>query len=285
MSDNVIPFRSRAESEVLADETHRSTAELEARLVDSIAQQVTGAAFDLGLDSRFIAILGRHITDFKIGMLPNDSEQRSYLTVRSRPESSEYERVAAINPKQIGMYQEWLYRAATETCPDEGFEPDKDACFKTALEWVLFELSADAAGNSCYMQQHYDKYIPDYNGQSPYYSAERTVSRSFIQQYAQDLDEGDVVYDHESFRSGFALQLLVDALLRNGVSTSIKHGQWTVHHIFGNYPQPLKAEGSMPINPLDYHEIVQRFQSIHPIDGLRGRMAELALSFELNIDD
>ncbi len=235
-------------------------------------------AEELGLAAPFMAILAKHIQDLGIITTEYGDSRRAALSVY-KDESAPiltYKRAAIINPTHVEMYASSITKALHAIVGENAAGQDDPTVPNMALDWTMYELCADALGNSCYMQHSFDGYIKDFNGQSTSYNSHDTVVREFLKEYASDFTEVDVAREHESFRSGFALQLLKNDLLRNKLCSSLKQAEWVVAQISKNYPT---LGIGRKITPMHHDDLMSRCINVKTKPS-RARLAELVLSFE-----
>lgn len=270
--------KSEAEKQKVRVKQVAKTRELRKRYIQAEALVANNLAFDLGLDGRFIGIFAKHMLDLNICDTINTDDHQSRLFVCRDSEAPDhaYHIEAIINPKQVEMYSSVLGKVLLnqDYCPSTYANPE--TITPLALDWVIHELSADALGNSCYMQQRFDCYIPDYNGQNIYDNAELTISNEFLRNYADvNFSEEEARADHNNFRAGYALELLRADILRRGLTDSTQRADWITHGLAKQYPL---FNGQTPITPLRREALMVRCANMQPVMA-RASMAQLALSF------
>lgn len=156
----------------------------------------------------------------------------------------------------------------------------KMVCRELALDWIFFELSADMFGNSYDMQQKFDHYIPDYNGQSPYTQAHMSLARKFIETYGDESlpkEERKMAVDAEyvAFKTGVALELLTDDLMRRGLVGREAQARRITSTIGEAYPSKLDSHNFSWIEPFSRPELIERVGLLKPRKNIRHMNLEL----------
>ena len=216
-----------------------------------LADDVTAAYVEFGLAPEYAEMLNRHLADLIV--IVDVSTNTSALTVSAHKDQAAHKntawhREAIISYDELEANRTALTEALGEVAP--GALSD-EVTSKLALDWILFELSADALGNSIYMYDKFERYIMDFNGQGRAYSAELSTVQKYQGGSLQDI--GPDVYAlraHQSaFKFGMGLALLHDDLLLMGLDKA-KQAAWVISglrkninrfHRIGSYP-PLRVE-------------------------------------------
>jgi len=269
------------------DRINQQTEETE--YAQSMAADLAWAYHDLGLDAGFLPIFGQHIADLHLqSVYPGHASTigLKQVLVEASGEKS-WVRSAEIGEKHLERYAQTLQGTFSEL----HIKPilngsDVDMTFKKlALHWIMFEMSADVLGHSCYMQERFVRYIPDFNGQSPFIHSDITVSRNFISGYVDDnnplLDKMAEV-DHADFRAGVALVLLEDALLRSGTLDSAVKARWVVRTLAQKYPAVFAGN---VVTPHSRDEITRRLVNMKPAYNNGQWYNALFDSIDFHLDD
>lgn len=251
-------------------------------------QEVGRLYGELGLDPQFLAIFDRHLNDLRIARTNTIDESRLWL-VRRGPDDPVnplgWKRRAEISKTQLEEYRRIIIDSidAIKKAGVHGEIHDNDTITRSlAFDWVFYELTADAAANSCYMQQKYNRYVSDYNCQSPHYRAELTISGAYLHRYDDHVPVQAVERDHRDFRSGMSLILLHDAVLHSGLFTSAAQTRLFIMQLRKSYLGRKDPDGVTLFDPLHQGEIAMRLGTIEPTDHIkeRARLAEYLLSLE-----
>jgi len=231
---------------------------------------------DMGLDPTFMPILTKHIKDIHL-LRQQGGAATTRLDVRSTMTDEgdrEWYRAAIFNNEQLETYRDNVFGVLDQRDIGDTKEDRTILSEKLAVNWLFYELSADAVANSYSLQQRYDAYIPDWNGQASCYMAQFAISESFFQEYAQDADVHAVARDHESFRAGVSLLQLRDDLLRMGVVKHDTVAGWVVHDLAEVvYPQ-VRGDSQDHVRPLGREEIMLRLSCLVPREGFIKDMAD-----------
>ncbi len=221
-----------------------------------------------GLEPTFLAMLGRHIADLEL-IIVDPGSTPSTLSVAARIDDTgekQWYRAALLSRAELTDKKDVL----EEVVGQMEFEvEDPGSLNYAALSWGFYELAADAVGNTVSMQQHFNKYIPDWNGQAYCHRAQSTVSEELFRRYSQAttpeaVDEeirnnsASIAFDHSGLRSGVALELLRDALLHEGVVDRVARSNWIIKAVQRAYYQKTGVE------PLPKHLITARISMLSP---------------------
>lgn len=235
----------------------------------SMMHSVVEGYDELGLDKAFLPILESHVDDL---YLTHSDKISSSLTVL--PDNSTHEcsfvRVANISDGHLKEYFVRLNTAARNVGTSIGYQTRRDnshnneAFLSCAAEWIFLELMSDAANNSCRMQEVFDGYVPDYNGQANCNLAETTISRNFFKADPNlSNEEYAIRQDTNNFRAGVALLFLRNSLVKHGVTNSINHADWIINDLRNDYPSETC---SFLVEPLSAEGIENRLRAMKPND-------------------
>lgn len=277
---------------VESSETKHSFDEAAEEYVHAMVPHVVGQYLELGLHPAFAAIMGRHIDDL---LLVNDVEAaESYLRVASQKaqpthdwltepsDEVEWVREAVVSPRQHKRYLGYL-AVATKVAFDFS-ALDRESAIelrKLSFDWMFFELSADAAASSCYMQQKFDKYVPDYNGQSPHFRTDLAISDNYLSSFSNGKPPISVLEaDHIDLRAGMALIMLHDSLLRSNLGVSTVKARHIINQLSALYPKKLFAGEVVQPEPHTQTDIVLRLAAMEPRNPHRD-MAEWLLNLDI----
>ncbi len=226
---------------------------------------------ELGLAPPYLAILGRYLDDTRIR---HDIEaDTSTLELRSTKDEDgdtvTYHREANISLRQLKTYA----RAVVDTYEHiTGEKLDRErlssslqsSVYSVAYDWVFFELTADAAAASCYMQHRYDRYVSDY-GTSQYFRADLEISQEYLAGYTDgNPSVGTQEADHRDFRAGVALIFIHDAILRSGLLDSSAKAKLFTLNIKENYPGNNNKGMGSDITPMFQGDVVMRLSGMEP---------------------
>ncbi len=246
----------------------------------------------LGLAPEFTAIMAKHLNDIDI-VIPRVGEHdrgTAYLDVKKINFDGvpQWRRVAVMSGQQLSTYSQTLETVLKSQEITEDINGERIDVDALALDWIFFELTADVAANSYTMQQMYDGYIRDWNGQAHCYKAQYSFSRELFNEYAavSESNEQSIASDHLSFIGGIGLILLKEDLLARKVTDSVARASWITEGIRKNYPTARNGT-YRAIMPLDKQDIIQRFVGFKPRLNVRERMQEFARLFidELIVGD
>ncbi len=262
---------------------HEAVPVINTEYATSMTADIISTFSELGVADEFLPIVSNHLSDLQLVM--STTATASHLdvgcSIRQNERRSTWNRRAVISMTQFKQYQQAISDTfeifkrgddlVGEVAPVVAIGGDNldDGSRKSlvsvdyALDWIFYELSADALANSYLMQHKYGKYIPDFNGQSPSYEAELSIAEQFIKDYSGDtVDDRRLAREEsENLKSGLSLLLLTDNLVSRGIG-NVKQSEWMVKHLRQNYPLPRKRKA--PINPFDRYEIIKRFAGLEP---------------------
>jgi hypothetical protein len=269
-------------------------------------KDVIGFYDQMGTDPRFLAILGRHVSDTHLMISSVIGE--SFLTTRqtkdtsSEREQTSWERLLILSETQRSMYAKAIEAAtksmskpkraggiALGTLVDlKGKQLDSEKTMTRkitrdlSLDWIFYELTSDMLANSIYMQQRFDHYIPDFNGQSPHYRTEFTIAREFLSGYASDEFQSErdhaVLREFRNFRAGVALGMLADDMIRKEVAGSMTEALWITSMLAKEYP--LYGREQKPIVPMGKVEMFIRLSSLEPRKNVGNSYLNLSLAYD-----
>lgn len=268
---------------------------------DAFAEQITPEILDMyaefGLDSIFLPILGRHIRDTHVivgGSSAFDSTLTTAIPQNDAPrnDTKVWQRQLLIPNFTVDCYAKNITNGLKifgkkfpGSIPTDSPFINQDGTLGSdvtrmlAIKMLFAESSIDMLGNSVYMQQRFEKYIPDFNGQSPHYTCELEVPRQFYDQYAYDEPgEHELRADLLALRHGIGLNFLKVDLLRFELVSKMKYAEWLIRSV--QQKKPGKAVSGVSVSPHDEYAISQRVMSLEPRFGAARAMIELAHSFD-----
>lgn len=217
----------------------------------------------VGLAPEYLAVLSRHVADLEL-VIEDPGKHGSTLSVASRREDGErtWHRNAVLSRFDLSDKKRFL----ESLMESMGIKPETSVN-SAVLGWGFYELVGDALGNSVSMQDRYNKYIPDWNGQAYCYLGQYAISEWLFGEYAQNHGElNDKEYaelqlairrDHAGLRSGVALGLVRDSLLRD-VTDNVTQTNWIIQGIKELYYKPQN------IFPLSKHQLMARLALMSP---------------------
>lgn len=267
----------------LVDSYDDNRCEFSKDYAQSMTPLVIGEYARLGLDDAFLPILGRHIDD--LHLTRSDREKSSLMVL---PDNSTNEcnfvRVANIADGQLKEYFSRLevavQRVGCDVTNRTRFEDydDNKATLTCAVEWVFAELVVDAVNNSCRMQEVFDGYVPDYNGQANCNLAETTISRNFFNIYGgtEFLKEECIRQDADNFRAGMALLFLRNSLIKHRVTDSVRRAAWIINDLRNDYPCTTHK---YVIEPMNVKDIESRLMAMKPND-TKAKMARFIATLD-----
>lgn len=196
---------------------------------------------ELGFDATFSAILSRYLQD--LHLVGQKDADRSYLTVSAHQEGDTEEpvwhREMVVSAPQRDEYRQTLqdgYEAIDDGLRYPNFDPER-TLDKLAVDWIFFELSADAAAESCYMQHKYDRYIPGFNGQNRNWRSDLKISDEYLRKQTEvEPSRAAANADHESLRAGIGMVLLHDSILRTDLFEGAPAARWLISYLQMNHP-------------------------------------------------
>lgn len=234
----------------------------------AITPEILNEYAELGLSSEIMPIFARHMADLYLRIDLGREDTLLHVGAVKEPGEDaiqEWRRYINVSERQLSRYT----GALESVFEGQGVRDDTIAQVAgLALRWVYFEASAAVLSNSCYMQSRFDKYIRDYNGNSPHYRSDLTLSRRYLTDQLGG-DEPDIHLlenDAASFRGGIGLMFLKNALLSAGVVSSIKRAEWLVGGISELYPH--LNPGANPVVPMDEYDILARMAHSEPEQGV-----------------
>lgn len=236
---------------------------------ETLCPQILTVFDELGLADEFQAILGRHICDLhvltntiKVGHAKKDDRSRLWQANDKSEPDCPYRRLAIIDTADYHEKFDLMVDSLQVVLKEDKEAIPQNKIGLVVFEWILFELSADAAGNSCKMQFICDKYLGDYNGQYAD-KAELTIAYEFLSEIVdkESLSEAMQESEHANFRSGVALEMLRGSLVRHSIVDNWYLTEQIIDKIKKAYPQ---IDGQVEIVPLNSNEIIQRLVNLRP---------------------
>lgn len=231
----------------------------------AITPEIINEYAELGVSTQIIPILARHLADLNL-VTDGISETSSLMVgaIKNGDDNSEWRRYLRISERQYARYVGFLEDVSVDQdLPDRSFEKIGGI----ATRWIYYELSADVLSNSCYMQSKFNKYIPDYNGNSPHYRSDLLLSRRFLSERLDGEPSLHLLeYDQECFKAGVGIAFLKNAILRAGMLKREKQAEWFVRRITDHYP--TLNDSRYPIEPVDQYGILDRLEYAQPVEGV-----------------
>ena len=202
--------------------------------VQAMAHDVVRFYDDMGLDPNFMPIVARHLGDMHLqwDVLGNSPTTLGVSSALQDGNTRKWYRTATINQSHFAHYRDVVHDTLESRELIDG-KDEEQIVEKLALNWMFYGLTADVVANSYSMQQRYDAYIPDWNGQAAIYLAQYAMSEAFYREYAPgtEHDARIMSLDHENFRAGVSLLQLKDDLLRMGVVKHDTVAGWVIHDL------------------------------------------------------
>ena len=250
--------------------------------IDSFAGVAVSQYMELGFDPSFAVILGKHISDWHLTLDQSQvTGHESYLSLSSYRDGSNmvWERQAVIGvPKTKQLLGKLALSYKATTGEESPSRHTNRLLNNLAVDWSLFELSADAAAISVYMQRKFDRYVPDYNGQRPNFRADLAISENVLAGCTnKPLTTHELEADHNDFRAGIALILMHDAVLINQLMPSAAYARMFIHHLRSRYPNKVRHGLEMKTSPFSSADIMQRLSAVEPRKNIMKEWAEYAL--------
>lgn len=249
---------------------------------------------EFGLDPLFIPIIGQHLLDLEV--VYSRTSRKSTLGVNKvfteGDRRGRWQRQAMLSYSQIAQYQQCLITSMTGSRFEDSLLPDsapvidingnviddglnnKMLSKELAVDWLFYELSTDALLNSIYMQQKITRYVRDLNGINAYSEAEFTISKAFYESYGHDtsMNRNALHEDYISLKSGIAIELMTENLLRKNVIDSSKKAESVIDKIRNKYPTIPRLNNK--IVPHNLNKIIERVSILEPrIDKRKGKIA------------
>lgn len=276
-------------------DTPPASPEITDRYIGQFVPDIIDLYAELGADGSYLGILGRQLADTRLGIREGwKSSGLSFETIYdkdgihterrlnvARPELTSYKgalkgalalhqvlgRLGTANTAPIATGYRDVYAG---TSPTETPAEYKDKMLtKLAMDWVLFEYSADMFSYSYAMQRRFDRYVPDY-GTVPSDHDYLAVAENFMSTYGNNEDphafDNAVRGEHAAFRQGVALQLLKQDLVRRDIVSSLQHASWITHYLSVHYPKT--RQNSVAVEPLNHAELTKRVSELEPRTGM-----------------
>jgi|SRR3989344_458992 len=135
------------------------------------------------------------------------------------------------------------------------------------LDWVFAEQAVVALGNSYYMRNKFGIYVPDFDGQREGVNAELSLNAAYLAGPTHaKLVRRNVAEDFENTMTGFGLIVLQDSLIAHGVVQTYRQARSVVASLkLAHYSSAQNSQ-----------EIVDRIQSLKPVENVRRGYRELA---------
>lgn len=235
----------------------------------------------LGLDPAFVEIFAQHLSDLHLWVNEDryttggnvaDHTTRSQLDVVN-PSKEALPLTVDLDEVQPSLIR--VFKASQFELEDKvtslqgalkefGFSgPDRRKLAGIALDWSFAEQAVAALGNSFHMQRIYGSYIADFNGQSPAYKAEYTISAQHVRDL-YDIKEPQVEAprtveeDYLRLQQGFGLIALHGSILRHRVINKSVIADWLTkelasEHDLEPYTPEAIARHFAVLEPRDHH--------------------------------
>jgi hypothetical protein len=239
---------------------------IDTKFSEALAPDVVRTVSEFGLQDEMIGVLSMHLSRLHVVMVPENSTERSHLSLFRSPETDEYKRLAMVSPEDIAQRSDLIRDIASE----QSVRIDRRQGDMLGLDWVYYELSVDALSNSVYMQNRFERYVNDTNVQDGF-DSNLYIARNFLNSISSDgpaLTDVQVKNQQTRFKQGMALQMLPDAAVRTGITSDLKKATWLVHGVQGRYPTRC-TKGEIETEPLSMQEMSAMFESIEVRPGLQ----------------
>lgn len=287
---DVIEFRTARTPDIPAD-----SPEIADRYIGQFVPDIIDLYGELGADGSYLGILGRQLADTRLGIHTGwKSSGLSFEAIHER-DGIHMERRLNVAPQELKSHKGALNSAlalhqvlgrlgavsaapiaaiykdeSVAPFPTESPEEAKDKLLtKLAMDWILFEYSADMFSYSYAMQRRFDRYVPDY-GTVPSDRDYLAAAENFVRNYGSDKDphafDNAVRGEHAAFRQGVALQLLKQDLVRRDIVSSLQHASWITHYLSAHYPRT--RQNSVAVEPLNHAELTRRVSELEPRTGM-----------------
>lgn len=238
-----------------------------------------------GLDLEFSSIFEQHLRDLNLLIgdgLQAPTSRIDVLRAKGENQENAWQRVVVLNRNELAERKEWLQAAFAcleipQPKPDdeERYKEAERAVEATALDWLFYEQVVDVLNSACFMQRTYGKYIHDFNGVSPHFQAELTISTAYQKAHPEIMTT--LRNDYERFKAGFGLMFLRDALLAKGVFAHAQQADWLINLCLKN-GLGASALNDKPIMPFKTEEVAAHLQIIKPERDGAGRLREFVMS-------
>jgi len=238
-----------------------------------------------GLDPAFLAIAQRHIEDLYVFVGgDNTSNNLGVQCSSDNPEDENGQRwirVLRLGSGDFRCVTTWL-KDTLKSSVD--LEIDRPTAKKMALELVFYESTADIIANAVYMQQHFDKYISDFDGMSPYFEAQFTIARQFLNEFGSTVpSKQEELEEYYNFKAGSALAQLEASYIRNNLAKNLMEAKTLTAALAGNYTQREKTlslrlqDQGFRITPQKLGDIRERLIYLKPNNDVRSKLAEYVI--------
>jgi len=242
----------------------------------------------LGLDDQFLAIFQRQLGDLHF-FVGGDSTSTNLgvqcsTDIQEDTHDSSWIRVLRFSRGEYRYCSDWL----SGNLKRVGIDIEPQTVKKMTLELLFYEATADLVANAVYMQQQFDKYIPDFNGQSPFYQTEFTIARKFLGELSlHEPTKEELILEYYNFRSGAALAQLERSMIRENIAANIMNARALKKALGDNYTDREKSEKrkhqkfGFKIEPMTVGELRDRVTFMQPRISARQRLAELVLGYDM----
>ncbi len=236
----------------------------------TMAAPAVEACLRLGLNVGLQSFIEQHLRDLHMVVAEDKNETEAvapHLSVGKflAPGDQEpsWHRVFVVGQQELMAREAQLRKVLTTMGIDSVEDIKLQMC---ALDWIFYEQVVSALGNAYFMQTHHGRYIADFNGQSPYYRAEYSVSADYLRRTGQkDLSLEE---DFKALQQGFGLMMLHDSLLVEAVLSRAAVADWAIAHLRSEaYPTAYRSD-----------EIAEHLRYLQPDHKVRQLMAEFAMS-------
>lgn len=246
----------------------------------------------LGLDPAFAEIFEQHLNDLHLWL----NEDR-YTTGGDVTDHTKHSQLDVVNPslEALPLTVELdeahpplvrVFKASQSEIEDKvkslqgalkefGFSgPDRRKLAGIALDWSFAEQAIAALGNACHMQRTYGSYIADFNGQSPAYRAEYTISSQFVRS-VYDIQKPEVEAprtveeDYTRLQQGFGFIALHGSILRHRIVNKTVIADWltkklTTEQLLEPYAPESIARHFAILEPRDHNAWFEEYFSNFP---------------------
>lgn len=172
-------------------------------------------------------------------------------------DESEWKRLLILEGAEFDLLANYVLNAIRRVDGSRSEVP-RSLADVVAIDWVFGEETISALSNVYHMQTAYGRYIPDFNGQSPNYYTERSLSANWL---LKNNNEGQTAeQDYARLKAGFGLLILQESLLAREVVSGPVQAAW-VTNALRNFDPLLHTEQPFPYEP---EEVAARINAAVP---------------------
>lgn len=141
-----------------------------------------------------------------------------------------------------------------------------------SMDWAFYEQAVVMLSNSYYMHNHFGRYVPDFNGQSPFYRTEFAISANYFKNQKNHKNMS-IEEDLLNMVGGFGLMLLHESLIEHQVVRNATEADWTITAL-RKINKDLKGRDLYRAN-----DIAKRFKALKPRRGVLSSFEGLYVNF------